>query len=53
VLTSDRPYKDAWSVDDDLLVAAAGEDFDPQLAPLFVKSLPEIKEIKEKYADKA
>lgn len=52
-LTTARPYKDAWSVDDavEVLEASAGSQFDPRLVPLFIKSLPEILKIKKKYAE--
>jgi putative two-component system response regulator len=48
-----RPYKKAWSVEDavNLLEKEAGEHFDPKLVPLFVGSLAEILEIKQKYAE--
>jgi len=50
-LTSERPYKKAWKVDDavGLLEKEAGTHFDPQLIPLFVNALPEILEIKDHY----
>lgn len=50
-LTSKRPYKDAWTVENaiEVLEMAAGEHFDPQLIPLFVDSLPQVLEIKEKF----
>lgn len=53
-LTSVRPYKKAWTTEDAvaLLEKEAGEHFDPKLVPLFVKSLPEIIAIKDKYAEK-
>jgi len=52
-LTSERPYKKAWTVEDavDLLRTGAGEHFDPQLIPLFIKALPDILEVKTKYAE--
>ena len=48
-LTSERPYKEAWTVKDavELLESTAGEHFDPQLVPLFVEVLPEILKIKD------
>jgi len=53
-LTSVRPYKEAWSVEQavDLLESAAGEHFDPQLVPLFVNALPEVLEVMSKYAER-
>jgi len=52
-LTTVRPYKDAWSVEKtvDYLRMERGEHFDPQLVDLFIEVLPEILEIKEKYAE--
>ena len=51
-LTSARPYKEAWSVEDavKLLENSAGEHFDPQLVPLFVAALPQILEVKNRYS---
>lgn len=51
-LTSSRPYKEAWSVEDavDLLKSEAGEHFDPQLVTLFVGVLPEILKIKKAHS---
>jgi len=53
-LTSKRPYKEAWPVEDAvaLLQNAAGEHFDPQLVPLFVKALPEILKVKEEHSER-
>ncbi|WP_084332466.1 HD-GYP domain-containing protein [Marinobacterium jannaschii] len=52
-LTSKRPYKDAWSVEDAmaLLEEQAGKHFDPGLIELFRNSLPEILAIKERWKD--
>ena len=52
-LTSERPYKKAWSVEDavNLIREQSGKHFDPTLVKLFVQALPEILEIKEKYAE--
>lgn len=54
-LTSVRPYKKAWTVEDavDLLKSGAGDHFDPQLVPLFVEVLPEVVSVKEEYSEKA
>ncbi len=54
-LTSVRPYKKAWSVDDavDLLKTSAGGHFDPQLVSLFVDALPEVLEVMASYSEPA
>jgi putative two-component system response regulator len=52
-LTSDRPYKKAWSVED----AAAeirnqrGKQFDPELADSFARCLPELREVGARFTD--
>lgn len=53
-LTSVRPYKKAWAVEDavDLLKKEKGKHFDPDLVDQFVSILPEILEIKERYSEK-
>lgn len=52
-LTSIRPYKRAWSVEDALeeIKRSRGSHFDPELVDVFVAALPEILEIKKKYSD--
>jgi len=52
-LTSNRPYKKAWSIDEAVahIEASAGRDFDPGLVGVFVQSLPEILEIRERYPE--
>ena len=52
-LTSKRPYKKAWSMDKavNLIKEESGQHFDPELVTVFMKELPEIIEIKEKYAE--
>lgn len=52
-LTSERPYKRAWHIDDALalLQEQAGKHFDPQLISLFVAELPAILAIRERFAD--
>ncbi|NUU03283.1 HD-GYP domain-containing protein [Herbaspirillum robiniae] len=53
-LTSVRPYKKAWEVDDALalLKRDAGSHFDPELVPLFMSCMPQVLEIKERWSDK-
>ncbi|HEX8601663.1 MAG TPA: HD domain-containing phosphohydrolase [Pseudoduganella sp.] len=52
-LTSERPYKKAWPVQDavELLQKQRGAHFDPHLVDLFVGLLPAICAIKEKWAE--
>ena len=52
-LTSERPYKKAWSVDDavQLLQDESAKHFDPELVTLFVQELPKILDIKNKFAE--
>jgi len=54
-LTSTRPYKKAWSVEQALalLENEAGKHFDPELVVLFKACLPNILQIKEQYADES
>ena len=50
-LTSKRPYKKAWSVEEalDLLKDEAGKHFDPLLVDLFIGQIDSIIEIKNTY----
>ncbi|MDP7591922.1 MAG: response regulator [Litorilituus sp.] len=52
-LTSERPYKKAWSVNEAItfLQEGAGNHFDPLLVPLFVNNLDKILMIKETYSE--
>lgn len=52
-LTSERPYKKAWSVDDAiaLIKREAGQHFDPQLVEHFLSQMPAVLEIKERWAE--
>lgn len=52
-LTTKRPYKDAWTVDKALAFIRAGQgtQFDPCLVDHFFSIMPEIVEIKEKWAE--
>ncbi len=54
-LTSVRPYKPAWSVEEtlELLRRESGKHFDPQLVELFFDCMPEILAIKERWAEEA
>jgi putative two-component system response regulator len=52
-LTSTRPYKSAWSIEDTMahLQAQKGRHFDPQLVDLLEQELPKILEIKARWAE--
>lgn len=54
-LTSERPYKRAWSEDEavDFLLQQKGRHFDPQLVDLFVAEMPAIREIRLRWAETA
>lgn len=52
-LTSVRPYKKAWAVDDAVayVIDQSGKQFDPKLVGHFQEILPKIIAIKEKYGE--
>lgn len=52
-LTSVRPYKKAWAIEDALafIEEQAGKHFDPNLVPLFIQQLPKILEIKQRFKE--
>jgi putative two-component system response regulator len=52
-LTSERPYKKAWTVEAalDYLQQQSGIHFDPNLVPLFIAILPEILRVKNQWAE--
>lgn len=52
-LTSVRPYKKAWTIEDsvNLIKEESGNHFDPNLVNLFIENLPEIISIKEIYGE--
>lgn len=52
-LTSERPYKQAWSIEKTLglLKEESGQHFDPHLVDLFLANLDQILEIKERFKD--
>ena len=52
-LTSVRPYKEAWTVEDaiELLKREKGKHFDPDLVDKFISILPEILEIRARYSE--
>jgi len=53
-LTTERPYKKAWAIEDavKLIDDEAGKHFDPQLVKVFHTVLPEILDIRDRYAEK-
>ncbi|MCW9032794.1 MAG: response regulator [Alphaproteobacteria bacterium] len=52
-LTSERPYKKAWTVDDalGLIVKETGHQFDPKCVETFQNCMESVLEIKSKYTD--
>ena len=52
-LTSVRPYKKAWSVEDAVaeIKNTSGSHFNPLLVKAFIDSLPEILEVRGKYSE--
>ena len=52
-LTTVRPYKQAWLVGDaiELLKKESGAHFDPELVDTFLSIIPQVLEIKDKYAE--
>ena len=54
-LTSERPYKKAWSTEDAvaLITSESGKHFDPVLVTHFLKLLPKINDIRIQYAEPA
>lgn len=52
-LTSVRPYKHAWTVEDALsyMQKESGISFDPHILSVFINALPEILDIKTAYQD--
>jgi len=52
-LTSKRPYKKAWPVDEaiDLIVSESGKSFDPAVVRAFEAAMPEILRVRELYRD--
>ncbi|QCU89903.1 HD domain-containing phosphohydrolase [Thiomicrorhabdus sediminis] len=53
-LTSERPYKKAWSVEDavSLIKESSGKHFDPELVEVFEQVLPEMLQIKNQFQEK-
>lgn len=53
-LTTERPYKKAWSVEEAVehIRKGAGEHFDPNLVPVFLDRMPQLLQIRERWAEK-
>jgi len=54
-LTSVRPYKDAWPIEEALanVRGASGSQFDPEIVDAFNRSLDDVLAIKQRFADGA
>ncbi|WAF87851.1 two-component system response regulator [Metapseudomonas otitidis] len=52
-LTSERPYKQAWPVEEAVafLREQSGQHFDPDLVELFIQQLPAVLEVKARWAE--
>lgn len=52
-LTSERPYKKAWSIEEAKaeIVNQSGRHFDPMVVEKFLEILPEIEKIREQYQE--
>ncbi|WP_233558196.1 HD-GYP domain-containing protein [Alginatibacterium sediminis] len=52
-LTSERPYKKAWKVDDAVqeIEKSAGSHFDPKLVAVFVALVPQLLEVRDSFKD--
>ena len=52
-LTTERPYKKAWTVEDavKLIDHKSGSHFAPELVPIFHEVMPEVLDVKEQYAE--
>ncbi len=52
-LTSERPYKKPWTIEDtvELIKENSGKHFDPQLVEVFLQELPEILAIRERFSE--
>lgn len=53
-LTTERPYKKAWEISDAIqyMNRESGKHFDPSIVPIFLDQMPEILEIRERWAEK-
>lgn len=53
-LTTERPYKPAWAVERavELIEQEAGRHFDPTLVGAFREVLPQVLEVRDRYAER-
>lgn len=53
-LTTERPYKDAWPVEEavEYLKDQSGKHFEPKLVDHFINILPDILQVRSQYAEK-
>ncbi len=54
-LTSERPYKEAWTLEAavDFLLAGSGKHFDPQCVQAFLDAWEDVMEIRNRYREEA
>lgn len=52
-LTSERPYKDAWKIEEAVeeIIRLRGSHFDPKLVDIFIKSVSAIGQVYEEFAE--
>ena len=52
-LTSERPYKKAWTLEEavDFLNAGAGSHFDPQCVQAFLNAFDDVLAIRDRYQE--
>lgn len=52
-LTSERPYKRAWSVEEavDLITGESGRQFDPELVEVFMDNLSAITKVRQRFGE--
>jgi putative two-component system response regulator len=54
-LTTERPYKKAWTVEDALALIQreSGKHFDPELVRIFMSILPAVLEVKQRWSEQS
>jgi len=52
-LTSERPYKKAWSIEAavDRIKENSGKHFDPELGKVFLQEVPDILQIRKRFTE--